>query len=348
MSDIESINLVNSPVLICGMHRSGTSLVAQLLNTCGLHLGNEVQLMQTNPEDNPTGYWEYTDAVQFADSLLSQTGSSWKNPKNLFSDSWLIDLNYEKEKQNAIEIFKPLMDSRRIWGWKDPRATILLPFWQKLFPRMKLVICLRNPLEVAFSLSKRYVSHVDFFDSLKLWKNYYELFTKVKHEVNALVTHYESLFYNPQEEITRLCNFTGLNPSTTLISTSITAIEPELYRIMVPNDFIDAFGDLPEGLQETYSSLCSLAGKQYQSLRKDEEYLNQRGKEWPKKIYKTSVHSFDNFYKVVTEKNDLIEELSKRIYEIEGLISYYSDSRSWRITEPLRKIMDLFRKKNYD
>ena len=42
-----------------------------------------------------------------------------------------------------------------LWGWKDPRTTILLPFWQMLIPNLRFVIGVRNPLEVARSLRKR-------------------------------------------------------------------------------------------------------------------------------------------------------------------------------------------------
>jgi hypothetical protein len=45
------------PILICGMHRSGTSLIAQMLAACGLYLGEQSDMMQAHPHDNPSGYW---------------------------------------------------------------------------------------------------------------------------------------------------------------------------------------------------------------------------------------------------------------------------------------------------
>src|SRR5919197_2381254 len=53
-SRIESL----MPVAIVGMHRSGTSLVAQVLAKAGLYLGRTDDLIPAGP-DNPDGYWEH-------------------------------------------------------------------------------------------------------------------------------------------------------------------------------------------------------------------------------------------------------------------------------------------------
>jgi hypothetical protein len=42
------------PVCIAGMHCSGTSMVARLLNLCGLYLGPEGELLPSTP-DSPGG-----------------------------------------------------------------------------------------------------------------------------------------------------------------------------------------------------------------------------------------------------------------------------------------------------
>ncbi len=47
----------NDVICIIGMHRSGTSMIARLLNLCGLDLGPPEQLVVPN-EFNPPGYFE--------------------------------------------------------------------------------------------------------------------------------------------------------------------------------------------------------------------------------------------------------------------------------------------------
>lgn len=58
-----------TPICIAGMHRSGTSAVAQLLHRCGIRLGDESVLMAVAP-DNPDSFWEDTRFVAVNDAIL--------------------------------------------------------------------------------------------------------------------------------------------------------------------------------------------------------------------------------------------------------------------------------------
>src|SRR4029078_4409137 len=61
-------------------------------------------------------------------------------------------------------------DSAGVWGWKDPRNSLTLPFWQNLVPSMKTLIMVRNPLEVAHSMKER--NGISYSLSLRLWEIY--------------------------------------------------------------------------------------------------------------------------------------------------------------------------------
>lgn len=67
-------------LLICGMHRSGTSLVTKCFEIFGYGLGDT--LMEPN-EDNPKGFFEDLDVVQINDELLRANGSYWDAPSFL-------------------------------------------------------------------------------------------------------------------------------------------------------------------------------------------------------------------------------------------------------------------------
>ena len=64
------------PICIAGMHRSGTSMVARLLNLCGLYLGPESELSPPAP-DNPEGYWENKHFVGINDRILAHLDAGW-------------------------------------------------------------------------------------------------------------------------------------------------------------------------------------------------------------------------------------------------------------------------------
>ena len=143
----------NSVICIIGMHRSGTSMVARLLNLCGLDLGPSDQLIPPN-DPNPIGYFENVNfTYKIDDALLAHFGGSWDNPP-VFKEGWEYDPSLEQIVNEARSLLQTFSNNSQ-WGWKDPRATILLPFWKLLIPDLRFVICVRSPLEVAKSLASR-------------------------------------------------------------------------------------------------------------------------------------------------------------------------------------------------
>ena len=64
---------------ITGAHRSGTSMVARLLHTCGLDLGPKADLMPP-AFDNPDGFWEKLNFVAMNDELLNELSGAWDLP----------------------------------------------------------------------------------------------------------------------------------------------------------------------------------------------------------------------------------------------------------------------------
>src|SRR6185503_2312642 len=66
------------PICIAGMHRSGTSMVAGLLQACGLFLGREEELGFDSNNGEP--HFENVRFVALNDEILSRLGGSWNNP----------------------------------------------------------------------------------------------------------------------------------------------------------------------------------------------------------------------------------------------------------------------------
>lgn len=113
-------------LIIAGMHRSGTSLISQWLNKCGLNLGNTLLGASTSNRD---GHFEDVDFYRFhIDTLtannLAETGFITKPVKSL-SD-------YQKEKLKRIIDFKNHINGQ--WGWKDPRTCLFLSHYRELLP----------------------------------------------------------------------------------------------------------------------------------------------------------------------------------------------------------------------
>src|SRR5580765_3890389 len=66
-------------ICIAGAHRSGTSMLARLMYSCGLDLGPQQDLMPA-ARDNPEGFWENLHFVRLNDEILNTSGGAWDLP----------------------------------------------------------------------------------------------------------------------------------------------------------------------------------------------------------------------------------------------------------------------------
>src|SRR5207244_12755673 len=99
-------------------------------------------------------------------------------------------------------------DSAGFWGWKDPRNSLTLPFWQDLLPGMKMLIVVRNPLEVAHSMRERNGTSYSF--GLRLWEIYNRRLIETASKQERLVTHYDLVFESAERELRRSAHVIGL------------------------------------------------------------------------------------------------------------------------------------------
>jgi hypothetical protein len=140
-------------VCTLGMHRSGTSLVSRLLNILGVHLGPP-QSISGGGADNPRGYWEHYSLVLLNDEILARFGGLWDAPPP-FPPSWSRNPDLEDLRVKARQLLTEDFAAHPLWGWKDPRTCLTIPFWQELIASMRYVVCLRNPGAVVASLTSR-------------------------------------------------------------------------------------------------------------------------------------------------------------------------------------------------
>ena len=96
-------------------------------------------------------------------------------------------------------------DSANVWGWKDPRNSLTLPFWQDLLPGLKTLIVVRNPLEVAHSMKERNGTSYSF--GLRLWEIYNRRVIEAASKQERLVTHYDLFFKDAESELRRIARF---------------------------------------------------------------------------------------------------------------------------------------------
>ena len=225
-------------------------MLTRLLHGCGLYLGPKDALMPPQ-EDNPDGFWEHLGFVALNDELLNELGGAWdlppKTSENL-SDERLDPLRMKA--QLLIEGFH----SAQIWGWKDPRNSLTLPFWEDLLPGLKTVIIVRNPLEVAYSMRKRNGTSYAF--GLRLWEVYNRRLIETANERERLMTHYDLFFENAEKELQRIANFTGL-PDAKIGSAAELVATKRRHTHFTIDQLIDA--GLSREVVELYRALIAQA-----------------------------------------------------------------------------------------
>jgi hypothetical protein len=146
------------PAVVCvtGMHRSGTSLAARSLDLLGVSLGRRDGLLDPGP-DNVAGYWENAEIKELDDVLLAALGGSWDEPP-LLAPGWEADPSLDGLREQARDVIeRAFPDHGRAGpvGFKDPRASLLLPFWRTVVTVRTTVVVVRDPAEVTRSLATR-------------------------------------------------------------------------------------------------------------------------------------------------------------------------------------------------
>jgi glycosyltransferase involved in cell wall biosynthesis len=169
----------------------------------GVYLGSEDNLMRPAP-DNPRGYWENQQLTDINDEILTRLGGSW-HELPAFSANWESAPALADIRQKARIFLQKEFASASFWGWKDPRTSLTLPFWQNLLPRLRFIICLRNPVDVARSLEHR--NGFSFEKSDYLWLNYVK--SALEHTAGQprLFLFYEDVMAAWPYELERLKNF---------------------------------------------------------------------------------------------------------------------------------------------
>src|SRR5437773_2860995 len=182
-------------------------MLTRLLHVCGLYLGPKDELMPAQT-DNPDGFWEHLGFVALNDELLNELGGAWDLPPK-------TDENFDHARLDPLRMKARLLierfNSAGLWGWKDPRNSLTLPFWQNLLPGVKTLIMVRNPLEVARSMMERNGTSYSF--GLRLWEIYNRRLIETASKQERLVTYYDLFFENAEAELRRIAHFTGLPDS---------------------------------------------------------------------------------------------------------------------------------------
>lgn len=218
----------SSPVIIIGMHRSGTTLLTRLLSEAGIHMGSYSCL-----ETEESFFFQKINKA-----IFKLFHARWDNPEPLSS------LRNSKAQQTSLaQVVKSMIKLRLFllhgrgkklnidafsscstWGWKDPRSTFTLLVWMRIFPNAKVIWVQRNGIEVAESLLNRNVNQrhsketfsikgMSFEGAFSIWEDYIQTCENISNQMNPnqiLKVKYEELVQNPKRVMGQVLSYLGV------------------------------------------------------------------------------------------------------------------------------------------
>jgi hypothetical protein len=230
-----------SPIIIVGMHRSGTSLLARLFMDLGIHMGCRLsrdaeaiyfQRINRTIYRSQNAYWDQPHNLNEAMRSNRFIETQTQHLRQRITDKSLILGNQPGLSQHfGRKMWAHMIDNPHMaWGWKDPRTSLVIPIWANIFPQAKWIHIVRNGIDVSISLyrrswkqQRRWIYHLYRFDysektlnfqyCFNLWEEYLcSIYTGLSNIDNnrKIDIKYEELLQRPEEILNRLMSFVDI------------------------------------------------------------------------------------------------------------------------------------------
>ena len=184
-------------LIVMGMHRAGTSVLARLLNMMGAYYGPEGIHFGASAE-NAKGFWERKDILKLHQDIFSSQNIDWDKPTALDIESLLNDDKHSLAIKNLLLE----LEAHRPWMLKDPRMCLLFPLWK---PLLEMPVCIhinRPPIQVAQSLQQR--SGMPLHVGVALWEYYNLKAFSASADVPRVLIQHQELMTQPTQVIIKL------------------------------------------------------------------------------------------------------------------------------------------------
>ena len=234
----------SQPIIIVGCHRSGTTILSQLLEEAGVFQGKK--------KDANNESFFFMDINQW---MMRRAGGNWD-----WTEPTAAMLEHPESRDAVTNHVRRYLCERleakffglkkiaylrnndpkpKSWGWKDPRTTITAPVWRSIFPNAKYIYVSRHGVDVAASLQTRAtrgktlsrpltwkiadwpnlkLGRCELPDSIRgasldgafrIWAEYSAAASRLMTDVgsNGLTIRYEELLENPLQQLNRVGEF---------------------------------------------------------------------------------------------------------------------------------------------
>ena len=225
------------PIIVIGVERSGTSVVAEMVHRWGAYAGDPQRLHQADVHA-PRGYWEYLPLWDLLEELGEfASGATWWDGD--FQQRMKDKASEPEYRAKALGLISTMRETGQPWFWKDPALAHFLPFWQVFWSNPTYVVTIRNPRDTAvswqkFIMPKKLDGHVSFV-AMNLLRWQHMMMQILEHTEGAerrLFVAYEDVVRSPIEQAERLCGFldSRYGRQVSLVHEMASVVDGRLWR----------------------------------------------------------------------------------------------------------------------
>jgi hypothetical protein len=218
--------------IVLGMHKSGTTLVSQILHNSGINMGEfdeEISYDKGNKH-------ERLSTLQLDMDIL---GTEKFDVLDLTPDGTLT--LSDDHRQRMREIIQDCQDKFQDWGFKDPRAALIYHLWAREMPEHKIIVVYRDPAQVwprfRWDGKRKYYTNFNrAYSYLHRWREHNVNILESLHtrSMDHIVLSYNDLMKG-DEELNRLEKFVGRD--------LVDMRKPGLFRSKAKRDIFLRFAD---------------------------------------------------------------------------------------------------------
>lgn len=244
--------LSRAPIIVMGMHRSGTTIITKLLENAGVFMGAR---LSGNRESR---------AIQDANrQIFDYFRAGWLDPEGVPRPEILLngfdglcsEIAWRLTDDISKYFFEAMPYKNVAWGFKDPRSSVTAGLFLRLFPTAKAIFIHRNVEDVALSVLNRELKKREKFPAaaagirfedpvvlltraIKAWEVYNERSIAILPHFSSHVTiSYEDMVVSPYVILRKGFAKVGVEISDAVISCAGVSSE----RVGRNSDFADLF-----------------------------------------------------------------------------------------------------------
>lgn len=247
------------PVIILGMHRSGTTMVTKMLENLGLFVGEKKEVNNEALFFWHINNWIFDICLSRADLphnyryLNPATRQVLETDLQWFTQSWR---RYSFLGWDKFFRYKDIRDLDIPWGWKDPKNSYTIDLWKTVFPEAKVLHIYRNPIDSVSSFIERdlilknrfrhnwkkrlkrslLVSdnyHTNFRlhsleEGYNLWEEYVSRCLSLEAEFPGMLhVRYEDFLEDPAFHLGEIAHYCGLSPTDAAIQEQVRSVKSD-------------------------------------------------------------------------------------------------------------------------